>query len=62
LAGEEGVDWGVELVAALEEVQLHEEEETGHNAAYLGDEVASSRGAATCSCTVSLPVSLQSSL
>lgn len=47
LTGEEGVGGTVELVAALEEVELHEEDESKNLTADLGDEVAGCCSAAT---------------
>ena len=48
LAGEEGVDGRIELVAAVEEVKLHHEEEADKVTAELADERASSGSRSTC--------------
>lgn len=49
LTGEEGVDGSVELVAAVEEVELHHEEEADEVTAELTDERAGSGSGSTCS-------------
>jgi hypothetical protein len=54
LAGEQGVDGRVELVAALEEVELHHEKETDEVTAELADERAGCGCGATWKLTVSL--------
>lgn len=38
LAGEKSVDWGIELVAALEEIELEDEDVTEEGSAELLDE------------------------
>lgn len=47
LAGEKGVDGSIELVATLEEVKLHHEEEADEVTAELADERASSGSRST---------------
>lgn len=48
LSGEEGVDGSVELVAAVEEVKLHHEEETNQVTTELADERTGSGSGSTC--------------
>ena len=48
LAGEEGVDGSVELVAAVKEIELHHEEEADEVTAELADERAGSGSGSTC--------------
>jgi hypothetical protein len=48
LSGEKSVDGSVELVAAVEEVELHHEEEADQVASELADERTGSGGGSTC--------------
>lgn len=47
LAGEKGVDWGVQLVTTLEEIKFHDEDVTEKACAELLDERASGRSRTT---------------
>jgi hypothetical protein len=60
LTGEKGVHGSVELVAAVEEVELHHEEETDKVAAELADERAGCGSGATWNVTVSWVLQLTS--
>lgn len=48
LAGQEGVDGGGELVAAVKELELEEEDEAEEVAAHLLDQLAAGLGRAAC--------------
>jgi hypothetical protein len=60
LTGEKGVHGSVELVAAVEEVELHHEEETDKVATELADERAGCGSGATWNVTVSWVLQLTS--